>query len=369
MATAPPPLKIAGERDFRLDDPKPEIDQSRDSEDTLVENYTSSARNRFVPGAVHPRFGGMIIDRVKTTVIAEGHLYRHAVSSFGDIDGKRPTKIVSRGQKRTLNEGWDEIPIQYLSWLAGWKACTAEADDNKITCQAHGYAAGQRVKFSDLTGGTGITPMSDTALGTTYFVIDPTPHTFKISLTAGGAAVDITLDMTAGYVQAAEFCLGAAHPEHANMFLIDLDLTDRNTDWKSASVVYRGMIKAKPFKRIITCAGQTISAENLTVDFDDGFINKPNGQASLPKIVCTDTYLTTSALDTGNIPLSEGEGATPPDPPAVRSIVITAADDKLRYIWPNGWTRPAEEHLDSIPLVVVHLKKRTSEYVHAVVFA
>jgi hypothetical protein len=61
-------------------------------------------------------------------------------------------------------------------------ATSAAADDIIDTTGAHGLSAGDRVVFSALTGGTGLT------INTTYYV----------STTSGGAAVDFSSDITAG---------------------------------------------------------------------------------------------------------------------------------------------------------------------------
>lgn len=68
-----------------------------------------------------------------------------------------------------------------------------EADTELFTKTAHGLVAGDRITFLAKTGGTGIT------LGTAYFVIATglTANDFKVSLTSGGAAINVTLDGTA----------------------------------------------------------------------------------------------------------------------------------------------------------------------------
>lgn len=78
-------------------------------------------------------------------------------------------------------------------------ALSAALDDIVDTAAAHGFTAGQRVKFESLTGGTGL------VVGTTYYVIATslTATTLQVSLTSGGAAVDFTTDITAGVLIAA----------------------------------------------------------------------------------------------------------------------------------------------------------------------
>lgn len=74
------------------------------------------------------------------------------------------------------------------------KSVTGVAATDIFTSAAHGYSAGDRVKFSTLTGGAGITA------GTTYYVKSPATNTFQVSATPGGAALNFTTDLTVGTV-------------------------------------------------------------------------------------------------------------------------------------------------------------------------
>lgn len=69
-----------------------------------------------------------------------------------------------------------------------------EADTELLTDAAHGLVAGDRIRFTALTGGAGLT------VGTDYYVIATglTANDFKVSLIQGGTAVDFTTDLTAG---------------------------------------------------------------------------------------------------------------------------------------------------------------------------
>lgn len=68
------------------------------------------------------------------------------------------------------------------------------------TTTAHGFVAGQVVKFPTLTGGAGLTA------GTNYYVISANlaAQTFQVSATPGGAAINFTTDATAGTVSRAQ---------------------------------------------------------------------------------------------------------------------------------------------------------------------
>ena len=357
-----------GLKDRRLGDPKPDFSRSRSDVDSLNESYLCSTEDAYVPGQIHPGRPGMIIDAVRGTIDYRDLSYILALTSLGSLDNSKPTKIISRSSKRTLDAGWDEQQIEYLTWHAAWKPCFAFAATDIVHCDSHGYAVDQRVFFRGLTGGAGITAASSSALGTVYYVVDPTPHTFKLSATAGGAVLDITTDMTAGTVCAAEFVKGAIHPEWPYMYLVDIETSDQYTDWKRARAGYKGLMETKPYKRAITCNGQSMSSsELLTVTFTDGFTSKW-GEVQLPKIVCTDSYLTTTAPATDQIPYSQGEGATPPNAPSIRSVVISAGVDQLTYHWPNGWSRLSESTPDAIPFAGVYLTQRVTEYVWPITF-
>ncbi len=71
---------------------------------------------------------------------------------------------------------------------------TAESDTDLFTDTAHGLTAGERIYFTVLSGGTGL------ALNTDYYILSSgmTVDAFKVSLTAGGAVVNFTTDVTSG---------------------------------------------------------------------------------------------------------------------------------------------------------------------------
>ncbi len=72
------------------------------------------------------------------------------------------------------------------------------------SAQAHGYTNGQAIVFFNLAGGVGLTN------GVVYYVQVLTTTTFKVSLTNGGAEVDITTNYTAGVSRQAVFPAVAA---------------------------------------------------------------------------------------------------------------------------------------------------------------
>lgn len=79
-------------------------------------------------------------------------------------------------------------------------AVTAAAVGDLFTRTAHGFQAGDAVRFTALTGGAGITA------GKTYYVIAAglTANAFQVSATLGGSTIDVTTDLTAGTVSRAQ---------------------------------------------------------------------------------------------------------------------------------------------------------------------
>lgn len=90
------------------------------------------------------------------------------------------------------DRGWWPLGGQPL------QAGVVEESNDTITSQAHGLTDGQRVVFMDLAAAglpTGLTE------GTVYHVRDAATDSFKVSTTAGGAAVNITTDGEALFVR------------------------------------------------------------------------------------------------------------------------------------------------------------------------
>lgn len=88
-----------------------------------------------------------------------------------------------------------QITNKYRDNIAIAGTVTGVAATDIITLANHGLVAGDKVRFTDLTGGAGLTAVSPD-----YWVIatNLTTNTFMVSLTSGGAAVDFTTDITTG---------------------------------------------------------------------------------------------------------------------------------------------------------------------------
>lgn len=310
--------------------------------DQVEDTWQAEAEDAFVEGSPYPDLPGCIMERVRRRDVIPGALYEFDITARGDARGTKPTKILNRGKRRTLETGWDERAVRYLSWHADWKPCTGIAASGLILCEAHGFLNGQRVYFARTTGGSGITPQSSTSLGVGYYVCDRAANQFRVSASPGGAPLALGTDITAGEVIAAEFALGAPHPQHPTLFLTELQVEDENTDWKIASAAYRGLEEGKPFHRMTTVNGQSFSSsEPMTISLAGGWEDPRPTNFHLPEVVVTDTYL----VGSGTLPTSAVPSfATPPNPPAVQSLVLTGDADKFIWNYPYGWTLVATPH-------------------------
>jgi hypothetical protein len=309
--------------------------------DTLDGAYKTDRNTTLAVGDVVPGYPGMII--IALDKIDSGISREWQISAEGSLDQSYPTKTLSRGKRRTIEAGWDERTVRYLSWHAAWKSCTGDAGSNVITCTAHGFPNGKRVYFARLTGGAGLTAQSASSLGVGYYVINRTSNTFQVSTTVGGSAVDFTTTMTAGEVIAGEFALGSPHPSYPYMHLCELTVQDENNDWAVADCVYRGFEEAKPYHRMITVNGQQFSSsEPITISMVGGWNDPRNTNFHLPEVVVTDTYLVgTGTLPTGSVP----SFGAPANAPFIPNYVITDSEiDNLTYNYPYGWTIVSTPH-------------------------
>lgn len=117
-----------------------------------------------------------------------------------------------------MAEEWDVFALAPGSGTVTL-ATSAAADDIIDTAAAHGFAAGDQVMFSTLTGGAGLTE------GTTYYVIaaNLAATTFQVSTTAGGSAALFTTDITAGVVAAAPTLLATLYNAREKSIRVELN--------------------------------------------------------------------------------------------------------------------------------------------------
>lgn len=69
---------------------------------------------------------------------------------------------------------------------------TAEADDDYLTCRAHGVKEGDQVIVANSGGGL----PAGLSASTPYFAVQVTPNKFQLSTLPGGAAINLTTDGT-----------------------------------------------------------------------------------------------------------------------------------------------------------------------------
>jgi hypothetical protein len=81
------------------------------------------------------------------------------------------------------------IPFGGAAAIKGVGSIDTTLTNDQILSPGHGLADGDRVVLYNVFGGTLATGLTE---GTLYYVVSSTTNTFKVSLTAGGAAVDIT---------------------------------------------------------------------------------------------------------------------------------------------------------------------------------
>ena len=314
--------------------------------DMLDGIYKTAVGTTLTEGSAVPGYPGMIIMGLDKT--DSGISREWQISAEGSLDATYPTKIIGRGKSRTLESGWDERTESHITWNAEWLSCTAAASTNVITCAAHPFSNTQRVVFRFVTGGAGITGKDASTNGVTYFVIDAASGTFKVSLTSGGSAVDITTDMSAGQVILADYSLGATHRDWPYLYLVSLNQTDDNTDWQRCELTWRGLEEFKPYRRSIN--GQVVSSASKFAGYislsDNIYQNYPptdsGSNATLAgtdldieydaaTVSLSDTYFSTSEPPTDYI----GQFWTPPDPPDV--TIMSLSGEATKYFYPFGW--------------------------------
>lgn len=88
-------------------------------------------------------------------------------------------------------------PITHVGLLtkgANITGVTSTGSPDTFTKTSHGLSNGDLVVFSSITGGSGL------VAGFPYFVVGSAANTFQVALTSGGAAIDLSSDVTAATV-------------------------------------------------------------------------------------------------------------------------------------------------------------------------
>lgn len=147
---------------------------------------TGSAGNSAAQSDVNASLGKYI----STTEITSGS----ANNLFDDITGDE--NAASDVEYRCVFIHNSHASLTYQSpkvWLGGPRF-TAEADDDTFTSATHGFSDAQAVRLT-------ASKATDTLPGgfdasTTYYVRDSAADTFKLALTAGGSAINVSSDGT-----------------------------------------------------------------------------------------------------------------------------------------------------------------------------
>jgi hypothetical protein len=364
------PLVIQGRRGlFQLSDPRPVLTRSQTSMDRLTDRWSMDYHDDLSEGQSHPKHPGLILrqfaaeEDVPALITADSRtpgIYLADCEWEGAYDNDKPEKIIGTSETRLLKPQWETFTEGRLSYHAMPKAITGTASTDVIDCPAHGLTDGRRVAFLDLTGGAGLTGQSTSALATPYYVISATADTLQVSTTEGGAAVNFSTNITAGYLVPVEYLPGSAHPTLPQMFLDNVSLKRTAEDvWHQADCTYIGQRTPRPYHRIITVNGQTVSSSvPIQILLTGGWTDYLYTNFSLPRIVVTDTYVTTSAPATGDFPAF----ATPPNAPSVMSLTFTGTDFIFNY--PYGWTLQASDTIDTLSSgITLNIVRNVYEFV------
>jgi hypothetical protein len=160
------------------------------------------------------------------------------------------------------------ITTNAVSALATGQSFTVAATGDASTANGHGFANGDQVVLSALTGATGL------VAGTEYYVRDVTTNTYKLALTLGGAAIDVTVDGS-GTVQKSQLLT-----ETMVLDLIQGVFTTRGVrqDWEPTIIVGAAQ-KRKLTKTFITDKNYREMSRNIAgvnvqqIETDFGLIN------------------------------------------------------------------------------------------------
>lgn len=152
--------------------------------------------------AIVNTFGGaVVLHPAKYNLLADGLKLGTGVVYLGANrwSSRLGLKTGATGPLFSLKAGTDLYTGVQSCTLVGQKAtqnitttATASAATNIITAAGHGLTTSTLLRFTALTGGTGL------GLGVQYYARDVTTDTFRVALTDGGTPIDITADLTAG---------------------------------------------------------------------------------------------------------------------------------------------------------------------------
>lgn len=101
----------------RLSRPKLDVDR-------LSGTYVTAPGTSLKGGDALPGYSGMIIFDCEETSTSTKKRWR--IDAQGSLDGSNPTKVISNGKRRTLDEGWDQRTVTVKTWDATLYPLAAE---------------------------------------------------------------------------------------------------------------------------------------------------------------------------------------------------------------------------------------------------
>lgn len=368
------PVIIIGRRGtYRLSDPAPRLDLSRDGPDQLTDAWQSDVEfpSELDESRPHPLYPGLLLNNRSHVEECPEYLngeatglgsYQHDCTWIGNArnNATTPDKLLSTSETRQLEQGFETFTETRLTWHGIPKDITGDASTDVIACPRHGFADGRRVCLIDLTGGSGLTAHTTTTLSTIYYIINATADGFQISATLGGSAVNFTTNITAGKILPAEYCPGSVHPTYAQMFLTSVQLRRTGADeFHTVECTYTGLRITKPYQRQIIFNGQVVtSSQPMQVLLTGGWTDYLYTNLNLPRCVVQDTYVTAGGLATASVP----DFLTPANAPTLPSYVFTG--DEFVFNFPYGWTLVASEPVATLNSAITLMVRRDSyEYI------
>lgn len=143
-------------------------------------------------------------------------------------------------------------------------AATGVASTDIVTATGNTFANGDRVYFSDITGGSGL------AANAVYFVRDLSGATFKLAATAPGAAIDFGTDISAGTIRKVSTGAISGAFTTAGVYVVTVSATNADPATGSREFVFG-----------VSSEMALVSASSTAVDAIVVQIELPSGKVSI----------------------------------------------------------------------------------------
>lgn len=213
--------------------------------------------------------------------------------------------VIDRIQRDFLWPPGSQPAAYFIQNLSGTAvtSITGSSSDDVIASTAHGLSDGDKIVFTAITNGTGL------STNTTYYIVNSTTNAFQVALTASGTALTFA-DFTAGTYYA----------------LAAMSSTARTV------VVNTSMLS--PEQEDLIGAGRYLEFESEWV-----LVESVSGTSPV-------FTLTVSRAHFGTTAASHADGTTlylPTDDYISRLSVFTAVADTIEDLWPDLWSVGVEE--------------------------